>query len=159
MHPNAALIAGFYSAFQRREAPVMGAAYSPDAVFEDPVFSLHGWRVPAMWAMLCERATDLRITFGEVRADDAAGSASWEAWYTFSGTGRPVHNRIQASFRFAGGRILEHRDSFDLWRWAGQALGLKGRLLGWAGPVQATIRRQAARALDRYCQERGLTGG
>jgi hypothetical protein len=27
---------------------------------------------------------------------DARGMASWEAWYTFSATGRRVHNKIDA---------------------------------------------------------------
>jgi uncharacterized protein len=134
----------------------MGALYTSEAVFEDPVFSLRGPRIGAMWCMLCDRAADLRVVATDVQADGQAGSATWQAWYTFSATGRPVHNRIQASFRFVDGRILEHRDTFDLWRWAGQALGLKGRLLGWTPPVRSAIRRQASRALDRYCQEKGI---
>ena len=35
-------------------------------------------------------------------------------------------------------------------RWARQALGGKGLLLGWAPPVQAAIRRQAARGLAQF---------
>lgn len=103
-----------------------------------------------MWRMLCERATDLRITFREVSATGDSGSAHWEAWYTYSATGRAVHNVINASFTFQDGLIARHYDRFDLYAWARQALGLKGQLLGWAPPVQAAIRRQAARALARF---------
>ena len=84
-------------------------------------------------------------------------SARCDAWYTFSATGRPVHNVITAHFEFAEGRILRHVDHFDLHRWASQALGLKGLLLGWAPPVQRAIRRQAAHSLDAFIAARGLT--
>ena len=54
-------------------------------------------------------------------------------------TGRKVLNRIDAEFVFRAGKIARHTDSFDLWAWAGMALGLKGRLLGWLPPVQGAI--------------------
>ena len=147
-HPHAQLIAAFYDAFQRRDHRAMAACYTPDAVFSDPVFPhLVGPQVAAMWRMLCERATDLRLAVSNVHADGLTGTAHWEAWYAFRQTGRPVHNRIDASFRFANGKIHRHVDAFDLYAWARQALGLKGLLLGWAPPVQRAIRAQAARAL------------
>ena len=40
------------------------------------------------------------------RVDDRGGSAHWEAWYTFSATGRKVHNVVEANFEFADGRVL-----------------------------------------------------
>ena len=48
------------------------------------------------------------------------------------------------------GKISRHIDQFDLHHWAGQALGLKGRLLGWTPFVQSAIRRNAARALEGF---------
>jgi hypothetical protein len=72
------------------------------------------------------------------------------ARYLFSQTGRTVVNRIQARFVFRDGRIVEHRDSFDLWRWARQALGFKGALLGWSPAVQRAIRAQARKGLDAF---------
>jgi hypothetical protein len=57
---------------------------------------------------------------------------------------------IEARFVFRDGKIAEHRDHFDLWRWARQALGSKGLLLGWAAPVQNAIRRQAAKGLGQF---------
>ena len=150
LHPNAVLLDSFYRAFQRRDAAPMAGCYAPHATFRDPVFALEGAQVGAMWRMLCERGTDLRIEFGDIEADDATGSARWSAWYTFSGTGRAVHNRISATFAFEGGRIVRHADDFDLHRWAAQALGLKGLLLGWTPLVQGAIRKNAARALDRF---------
>jgi ketosteroid isomerase-like protein len=150
MHPNAALLTRFYEAFGRRDHAAMGACYRADAHFSDPVFTdLHGPQVSAMWRMLCTRATDLRIEASRITADDRCGSSHWEAWYRFSGTGRPVHNRIEAEFTFESGLIATHRDRFDLYRWTRQALGLKGLLLGWAPPTQRAIRSTAARGLAR----------
>jgi len=149
-HPNAALLDSFYRAFQRRDAATMATCYAPNASFQDPVFSVTGPDVGAMWRMLCERGTDLRIDFGDIAANDTTGSASWSARYTFSATRRPVHNRIRAQVAFEGGRIVRHTDQFSLHRWAAQALGLKGLLLGWTPMVQGAIRRNAATALARF---------
>lgn len=156
MHTTAEVIRGFYEAFQRRDHAAMAACYAPDATFSDPVFrDLQGPRVAAMWRMLCERATDLRIEASDIEAEGDRGSARWEAWYTFSATGRPVHNIIRASFEFRDGLILRHTDAFDLAAWARQALGLKGLLLGWTPLVQNAIRAQAARGLDAFLRKEG----
>ncbi len=149
-HPNVALIERFYAAFARRDAPAMAACYTPDAHFTDPVFDVAGPEVGAMWSMLCARAGDLRIEWRDVRADDATGSAHWEPRYTFSATGRPVHNVIDSAFTFAAGRIARHVDTFDLWRWSRMALGAKGALLGWSPFVRNAIRAQARRGLDAW---------
>jgi ketosteroid isomerase-like protein len=155
MHPNAQLIHRFYASFQERDAAGMAACYSPRVRFSDPVFlELDAAGVGAMWAMLCERAQDLQVELGTVAANDRAGHARWEAWYTFGATGRAVHNRIDARFVFDGGTILEHHDSFDLWAWSAQALGPKGRLLGWTPLVKNAIRRQAAAGLASYRAKR-----
>jgi ketosteroid isomerase-like protein len=151
------LIRTFYAAFQRRDHQAMAACYAPDPAFSDPVFTnLRGAQVAAMWRMLCERGKDLNIEASNIVTSDTAGSAHWEAHYTFSATGRHVHNVIDASFTFAGGRIARHTDHFDLYRWARQALGLKGVLLGWSPPVQNAIRAQAARGLDAFMRQNGL---
>jgi ketosteroid isomerase-like protein len=151
MHPNAELVTRLYACFHDRDAAGMAACYHPQARFWDPVFGdLDAAGVRAMWAMLCERAQDLQVELGTVTTNDRAGHARWQAWYIFSATGRAVHNTIEARFAFADGTILEHRDSFDLWAWTAQALGWKGRLLGWTPQVKNAVRRQAAESLARY---------
>jgi hypothetical protein len=129
----------------------MGACYAPDAGFSDPVFQdLRGDEVRAMWRMLCERGKDLQISHSAVEADDASGTARWEADYTFSETGRKVHNEIAASFKFADGLIADHVDRFDLWRWSRQALGPTGLLLGWSPVVRNKVRAQARANLEAF---------
>ena len=151
---HAALIDRFYEAFARRDHETMGACYAPDATFSDPVFqNLRGDEVRAMWRMLCERGTDLKLAHSAVEAEADRGAARWQADYTFSGTGRRVHNEIAASFRFTDGLIAEHVDSFDLWRWSRQALGPSGALLGWTPMVHRKIRGQARSNLDAFMAE------
>jgi hypothetical protein len=154
---NKELIDTFYSAFQKRDHATMASCYHPEVVFNDPVFSnLVGWRAGAMWRMLCERGKDLRVTFSEIAADDRKGSGRWEAHYTFSGTGLPVHNKIRASFEFADGKIKKHTDEFDLKAWMAMALGGKGKLLGWLPPMQAAVRGKAMKGLEDYIAKHDL---
>ena len=156
MHPNAELIRRFYTAFSGLDHATMAACYRPDAVFSDPAFPhLEGKEIGALWRMLCERATDLKLSFRGVEADDTAGRADWQAVYTFGATGRKVHNRIAASFVFEEGAIREHRDVFDFYRWTRMALGVPGYLLGWSAFLQNKVRRQAAGSLERFTSRSG----
>ncbi|TXI09230.1 MAG: nuclear transport factor 2 family protein [Rhizobium sp.] len=156
MHANIQLITLFYSAFQKRDGKAMAACYHPEVEFSDPVFqNLKGERAKAMWIMLCERAKDLSIEFSKVSADDKTGGAHWDAWYLFSATGRTVHNVIDARFEFKDGLIIKHTDTFDLHRWAGQALGLGGKLLGGTAFMQNKIRRTANAGLDAFMKKAG----
>jgi hypothetical protein len=77
------------------------------------------------------------------------------ATYTFSQTGNTVVNDIRARFTFRDGKIVSHTDTFDLWRWSSQALGFKGKLLGWTPLVQNAIRKQARKGLADYRRELG----
>lgn len=157
MHANAQTIERFYEAFSRRDHAGMAASYHREVAFSDPVFpALSGWRACAMWRMLCERGTDLIVTASGIAANDGAGRAFWEAHYTFSQTGRPVHNKIQAEFTFRDGLILTHRDTFDLHRWAGQAMGFPGKLLGWAPFFHKKVQTNASLALEKFIQKNQL---
>ncbi len=151
MHPNETLIRKFYEAFARLDGSEMAACYAPDVSFSDPVFpDLQGPRAGGMWKMLTARAKDLKLATSGFRADDRTGEAHWEAWYTFSGTGRAVHNIIDARFEFRDGLIVRHVDTFDFWRWSRQALGLPGVLLGWSPMLRNKVRAQAAKGLDLF---------
>ena len=154
MHPNADLIRKFYTAFQARDADAMNECYHSQISFTDPAFGrLTGKEATSMWRMLCERGIDLVITFGDVEADSEQGSARWEAWYTFSKSNRRVHNMITASFAFQDGKIIFHKDSFNLWRWSSMALGPLGTFLGWTPFVQSSIRKEARRGLEKFMQK------
>lgn len=158
-HPNAQLIERFYQAFQRRDADAMAACYCADVQFSDPVFTdLRGADAGDMWRMLTARAENFSLSYDGVEAGEARGSARWVATYTFTQSGRRVINHIRAHFEFRDGLICRHIDTFDLWKWSRQALGIKGVLLGWAPPVQAAIRAQAAKGLAAYRSQRAVRG-
>jgi hypothetical protein len=148
MNKNTQLITDFYTAFAARDHAPMVAAYAPDATFADAVFSLRGKEIGAMWHMLCESGKDLKVVFSGVEADEHTGRAHWEAWYSFGG--RPVHNILDARFKFGNGLIIEHRDEMNFRRWAGQALGPMGKLFGWAPFVQRQVQARARARLDRF---------
>ena len=149
-HPNAQLIARFYTAFNAHDAKIMGACYAPDVEFSDEVFpELHGSQATGMWRMLCTQGKDLKIVASKIQANDTCGSAHWDAWYTFS-TGRKVHNIVEARFTFKNGLVVRHIDSFDFWAWSRQALGPAGTLLGWTSLLKAKVRRTAARGLEKF---------
>jgi ketosteroid isomerase-like protein len=153
----ASVIERFYRSFQRRDAEGMAACYHKDVSFSDPVFvGLQGDRARNMWRMLCERGKDLEVSFRDIATDEAGatGRAHWEARYTFTQTGRKVLNVIDAKFRFRDGLIIDHVDSFSLWRWTRQALGPTGTLLGWTPILRFALRRKATRGLDEYEQRR-----
>jgi ketosteroid isomerase-like protein len=149
---NAEVIRRFYAAFGEHDGDAMAACYAPDARFSDPVFpDLRGAEPGAMWRMLTGRAEDLTVDLVEHEAEGAdRGSARWLARYTFTQTGRRVTNDVRASFRFAGGLIAEHRDEFDFHRWARQALGTSGLLLGWTPLLRSAVRRRARASLDEF---------
>jgi hypothetical protein len=102
--------------------------------------------------MLCESGQDLQVTHSGIQATDTTGQAHWEARYTFTTTGRRVHNIVEAEFEFRAGRIAVHHDHFDFWRWSSLALGTTGLLLGWSPFVRNKVRATARARLDRFIQ-------
>lgn len=152
---NKQLIQRFYAGLDEGDGDAMAACYAPDIEFSDPVFTdLRGTRASDMWRMLASGPGKVDVELLEHDATDSAGSAHWKAHYTFSQTGRPVINDIQAKYRFKDGLIIEHRDTFDFYAWARQALGPAGWLLGWTPFVKAAVRRRAATALDKFTRSR-----
>lgn len=154
--PPTDLIEEFYGAFAECAGERMAACYAPDASFSDPVFgALDAREAGGMWRMLTGQAKDLRIELLEHDIQEEQGSAHWRAHYTFSQTGRPVINDVRASFRFADGLISEHVNDFDFYRWARQALGPRGLLLGWTPIVRSAVRRRARASLGQFLAQEG----
>ncbi|MGV9011540.1 MAG: nuclear transport factor 2 family protein [Flavobacteriales bacterium] len=140
----------FYNAFAQRDWATMGACYHSETRFSDPVFpDLDATGVKAMWKMLLGGDTDLRIDFDVLKETPDAGLVNWDAYYTFSSSGRKVHNRVASSFTIKDGLIWKQRDDFDLWKWSRQALGTSGLLLGWSPLVRNKVRATASARLAR----------
>lgn len=144
----------FYEAFMVRDHYTMGLLYADHATFSDPVFPLLNARgARTMWKMLLTRAEDLGIEVKILEDSPTHASVDWVAHYTFGATGRTVVNRVHTEMAISLGRIVSQVDSFNLWRWSGQALGAKGWLLGWTPLVRNKIRAQAAQSLREFARK------
>ena len=138
-----ATIERLYAGLAAHDGDAMAACYAPQATFTDPIFvGLGPGAAQDMWRMLTSRAVDMTVDLVEHEAGgDSRGTARWIAHYTFSSTGRRVVNDVQSLFRFDdAGLIVWQQDDFDFWRWARQALGRPGLLLGWTPVLQHKVR-------------------
>lgn len=141
----------FYQAFSEKDWSKMQACYHQDVTFTDPAFgTLKGDDARKMWRMLCEQGKDLKITYSTEKVSDNQQKGHWEAWYTFSKTGKKVHNVIDANFEIKDGLIYRHVDQFNIHKWASQALGFQGWLLGGTQFFKRKFQEQAKKSLDKY---------
>ena len=151
MNENEQVISQFYSAFQQRDYKAMQECYADKVIFYDPVFEdLVDEEAKLMWEMLCKRASDLSINFGQIEADEEYGNCNWVATYTFTRTNRKVVNKIRAHMRFRDRKIIEHSDQFKLSDWCRQAFGLPGVLFGRMAWFQKKVRKAAQQSLYDY---------
>jgi len=143
----------FYTAFENLDAETMANCYHENIVFEDPAFGvLHGEHVKNMWRMLCEsqKGKDFTVSFSNIETNENKGSAKWEAKYNFSKTGRKVHNKISSQFRFKDGLIIKHVDAFNLHKWATQAFGFKGKIIGGTSFFKKKLQKQTNTLLSKF---------
>ena len=155
MPSNEDIISRFYSAFQKMDYETMNACYAEDVIFSDPVFMvLKGNEVRSMWEMLCKNAKDFSLTYSTIELlDEEYATCKWVATYTFSKTGRKVVNYIKAYMKFYDGKIIEHSDAFRLSTWIGQALGWKGKLLGWTAFMKKAVQKNARKNLENFMKK------
>jgi ketosteroid isomerase-like protein len=154
MEANEQLIKHFYTYFQQKDYKGMQSCYADNATFSDAVFkNLNAEQVKAMWEMLISKGKDMRIEFSQISADEKTGKAHWDAFYTFSSTGKKVINKIDASFEFENGKIVKHTDNFNFYIWAKQALGTTGLLLGWTGFLKNKIQTTAMANLEKFMKK------
>jgi hypothetical protein len=150
--PHVSLIENFYTCFQQGDFEGMVACYHDQIRFSDPAFGeLHGKTVSKMWEMLISKSKKpILITFSDIVANEASGSATWQATYHFGKSQRLVRNHIKAHFEFSQGMIITHHDHFDMWKWSQQALGWHGWLLGWTPWMKRKIRTQSLNMLSKF---------
>lgn len=159
MNSQEELLFKFYTAFQTKDKKTMLECYHDDAEFRDPVYGIvRGVAVKAMWLMIMERGNEFAIEFRNIRANETEGTVDWVSRYTYSKTDRPIINRVHATFKFKDGKIIFHRDSYSVWRWAGMALGLTGYLLGFTPFIQNQIKSDAQTSLRMYIKRKRMAG-
>jgi hypothetical protein len=145
-------ISVFYNAFAANDVEKMVSCYDDGITFSDPAFGeLKGEHAKNMWRMLILRSKgQLKVSFNNVEENETNGSAHWDAMYTYQATKRKVLNSIDAKFEFKNGKIIKHTDTFDMWKWARQAFGWKGALLGWTPFFKNKVRVNALRLLEQF---------
>jgi hypothetical protein len=141
-----AALTHFYDSMARRDGEAMALTYAPAATFEDPVFRLTGPDIGKMWIGLMRRAREFSIAYTIAQAGRGWGTVELTARYLYGGR-RPVTNVILSELKLEGGLIVQHVDQFDFPRWAAQALGAPGRLLGRFEFFRRAVSRRAARGL------------
>lgn len=154
------LVETFYTAFKNLDSETMVSCYHDDVTFKDPAFGiLKGERAKNMWRMLCEsqKGKDFVVEASNIVGSNDKVTAHWEAHYTFSRTGRKVHNIINAEFEFKDGKIIKHIDHFNLHKWAKQAIGLKGFFFGGTSFFKNKLHSQTNQLLSKYEKSKSKT--
>jgi hypothetical protein len=129
----------------------MQDCYADTIVFKDPVFGeLKGDRAKKMWEMLLCNNKDIQIYVSDIYVGENTGSAKWKASYKFGKKKRKISNKVTANFELEDNKITQHIDEFDFYKWAKQALGLKGLLFGWSNYFQKKTQKEVNELLDDY---------
>ena len=154
MTPNEQIVANFYKAFQQKDVKTMQDSYADEAVFNDSVFrDLSAPQVKAMWQMLLSRGGDIKVEFRDIREEGDKVLAKWIARYIFTATGKKVVNEVNATFEIVDGKIVKHTDNFNFYKWAKQAFGGGGLLLGWTNFFMDKVRYTAQKKLDVFMEK------
>ena len=83
------------------------------------------------------------------------GSAHWECKYQSPvNPSRMVHNKVDANFTIANGKITKHVDTFDWWSWAKQAMGCIGFLCGCCSCFHNIAKKKANSKLQHYMSKK-----
>jgi|TARA_R100000479_G_scaffold51000_3_gene24098 limonene-1,2-epoxide hydrolase len=149
------IIEQFYQAFENLDAERMVETYHDDVTFEDPAFGvLRGEKAKNMWRMLCssQQGKDFKVKTTHIEYTPEKGTARWEAYYTFGKKQRKVHNVINAKFEFKDGKIINHLDRFNLYKWSKQSMGITGFLLGWTAFFKKKLNKQTHMRLSQFEQ-------
>lgn len=146
------LIEEFYTSFANGDPSRMTQCYHKDITFKDPAFgTLTGSEAIHMWHMLLNGTKQqIKISFNNIKASHTQGHANWVAEYTYGPKNSVVINHISAEFTFKDGKIYTHTDTFNLWKWTQQAMGLTGFILGWTPFMRKKIQHTLQRKLAKY---------
>lgn len=149
---NKEIIEKFYTSFSEGNSKGMTECYHKNVVFQDPVFgTLKGEKAFKMWEMLLSRKTDTtKISFENIVTNNDTGSVNWKAEYLYGKQKREVTNLVSANFKFKDGFIIQHIDTFDLYKWTKQAMGPVGYLMGWSTFMKNKIQKTTNEQLATY---------
>lgn len=154
---NTEIVQNFYSAFKQKDAKTMNSFLADNICFEDPAFGkLEGEDVKYMWQFLIENAKDFSMNYTIENEKNNTVSANWTAQYTFSTTGNTVINEVRSRFEIHDGKIINHKDDFDLKKWIKQALGSAAGFFGASFLVKNAVQKQSRALLKTYQKKNTL---
>ena len=145
----------FYTAFAKKDYLELARFYHNDLSFTDPAFgTLSRSETLAMWEMLFTSADDLDINFKLLTSGDNFVVVEWRANYSFGSKKRFVKNIIKAKLLIEDDLIIRHIDSFNLYRWSRQAMGIAGWLIGWTGFFRRKLQKQTRSRLASFISKK-----
>lgn len=151
-HPDedpAALVARFFEAFGRGDAQQMAACYHSMSSYSNPVLpDLRGPLPGAMWSLALSRARSLRLDWQVVFADARKAQVRW--CVRWSRGRRSLRLDGVSTLSIWDGGIVRQVDEFRFAQWAGQVLGLRGRLLAVLPPLRRAVQRRALAAVQAH---------
>lgn len=150
---NDAVVHDLMAALARHDVEGLERCYHPDVSYGDPMFpELEGRdRVLALWRMVFDRTTGLRVAHRAVTTDKYRGSAACVFTYVIAESGREIETRTEALFHFEDGLIVRHHNEYDFRHWSKVVLGRPtGLISGWTPRLRDSIRSGARKALQAY---------
>lgn len=155
MNGNKVLIEKFYTCLQQSDSDGMLSCYSNDIVYYDPMYDLlRGHEVISMWELFLKSTKNFTLEYSNITdLGDNYYTCDWTASYIYSDTGKRVADIGKAHMKTENGFITEHSDARSLHKWSEQAIGITGKLFGWAGFFRRRIKNDARRALLKYTME------
>ena len=109
-----------------------------------------------MWEMLLtSKKGELKVSYKIARVSDKKGKVNWVAEYHFGKNNRKVINNVSGEFKFEDGKIIEHIDTFNLWKWSKQAMGTLGYLIGWTPLMKKKIQKSTNKKLNNFIAGQG----
>lgn len=151
------IVNNFYAAFEQKDSVTMNSFLAENVKFEDPAFGkLEGEDVKYMWQFLTENAKDFSVTFSVDEEKGNKVKANWIAQYTFSATGNKVINHVNSNFELKNGKIIKHKDDFDLKKWVKQSLGSAAGIFGASFMMKNAIQKQSRNYLMKYKAKNAL---
>ncbi len=134
----------FYDAFSAANIDVLKQLYDKKLIFNDNIFvNLDYNETISMWSSLLVGNKNMSIKYEIKKYSEKYVEVEWIADYLFTSTNRNVKNIILAKMEIDQGKIINHTDNFDFYKWSQMAFGITGVLIGWTSFFKNKVRTEA----------------
>lgn len=134
----------FYDAFSVANIDVLKQLYDKKLIFNDNIFvNLDYNETISMWSSLLVGNKNMSIKYEIKKYSEKYVEVEWIADYLFTSTNRNVKNIILAKMEIDQGKIINHKDNFDFYKWSQMAFGITGVLIGWTSFFKNKVRTEA----------------